>query len=130
MLREHTHVVHVGDGIRDAIYVGPEIGQAHLKASPFANPHSVEDYGARSLALMAYTEDLRFGCLHHLLAHLPALRGKPLACLCRHEGEEPTDTNACHADVLIRLLETYSDEDLLAMAMQGDRPMGVMQISA
>ena len=129
MSREHTHVVHIRDGVEDAIYVGPAMGHAHLEASPFANPHSVEDYGARSLAMMAYTEDLCFGRLHHLLAHLPALRGKPLACSCRHEGEEPTDANACHADVLIRLLETYSDDELLAMAMQSERTE-MMQVSA
>lgn len=124
MSRENTHVVHISDGIRDAIYVGPVDGHAHLSPSPFANPFTEEDFGHRRLALMAYTEELRFGALHYLLALLPALRGKPLACRCRHHGEALTDDNVCHADILVRLLEMYTDDELRAMAVESDHLAG------
>lgn len=119
MFSTATRVVHVRDGIKDAVYVGRANGRAGLKASPFLNPHTTKAFGIRSLAMMAYTEDLRFGSLRHVLADLPALRGKPLACWCRHDGEACNEDNACHADILVRLLETYTDEELRAMAWAG-----------
>jgi hypothetical protein len=48
----------------------------------------------------------------HLLADLPELRDKALACWCRHDGEERTHANACHGDVLVELLGRYSDDEL------------------
>ena len=116
MPSDNARVVHIKDGIEDAVYVGHANGRAHLPASPFANPHTVDAYGVPSLAMMAFTEDLRFGALRHVLAELPSLRGKPLACWCRHDGEEPNDANTCHADILVRFLETFTDDELRAMA--------------
>ena len=119
-----NRVVHIKDGVRDAVYIGPANVAASLEASPFSNPYSSKDYGIPHLALMAYTEALCFGSLRHLLGDLPSLRGRPLACLCHRHEEEPDGVTDCHADVLIRLLETYSDEELYAMALQNDGSPG------
>jgi hypothetical protein len=116
VVAEQGRVVHVRDGVADAVYIGRANGRARLKGSPFANPFTITAYGDRALVMMAYAEALRFGDLRHLLADLPALRGKPLACWCRHDGEDPDPGNACHADILLRLLDWFSDEDLRAMA--------------
>ena len=35
---------------------------------------------------------------------------------CRHDGEARTDNNACHGDVLVHLLEAYTDDELRTMA--------------
>jgi hypothetical protein len=43
---------------------------------------------------------------------LPELRGKALACWCRHDGEEPTDDNRCHGDQLVRMLNYFTDDQL------------------
>jgi hypothetical protein len=43
------------------------------------------------------------------------LRGTALACWCRHDGEAPTPETACHEDVLVSLLDTYTDEEIRAM---------------
>ncbi len=53
--------------------------------------------------------------LYWLLARLPALRGKPPACWCRHNGEARTAENACHPDVLLELLGRHNDAELRAM---------------
>lgn len=110
-------VVHVKDNVDGAVYVGRANGRARLKQSPFHNPHKVKDYGDRNLAIMAYANDLRFGKSRHLLADLPALREAPaLACWCRHDGEERTAGNTCHADTLVLLLRMFTDSELREMA--------------
>jgi hypothetical protein len=58
------------------------------------------------------------GKRRHLLAELPELRGKPLACWCRAEDDRLGADNTCHGDVLVGLLAWYSDDELRAMAVQ------------
>jgi hypothetical protein len=39
----------------------------------------------------------------------------PLPSLRRHDGEPPTPATACHGDVLVSLLDTYTDDEIRAM---------------
>ena len=50
-----------------------------------------------------------------LLAKLPELRGKALACWCPLDREARAGANACHADVLLELLGRHTDAELRAM---------------
>jgi hypothetical protein len=108
-----TRVVHVNDKSEGAVYIGRPIPRRKLAGPPFANPHKIKD--ERQLCIDMYEVDITEGPLRPLLADLPALRGKPLACWCRRDGEPVTDDNRCHGDVLVELLETYTDDELIAM---------------
>lgn len=109
-------VVHVNDGVPEAVYIGRAAPRRRLPSSIWGNPFREAVHG-RLLAVQLYRDYLRSSLEGKpLLAHLPDLRGKPLACWCRRDGEQKTAANACHGDVLIELLETYTDDELRAMA--------------
>jgi hypothetical protein len=108
-------VVHVNDNVPGAVYIGRAAPRRRLKASKFANPYKVEDWG-RSEAIANYRSRSGLFLQPGWIEDLIALRGKPLACWCRHDGEPKTAANACHGDVLLELLEKYSDDELRAMA--------------
>jgi Domain of unknown function (DUF4326) len=63
------------------------------RPSRWGNPYSIEQYG-REQAIEMYERWLLAN--DELLAQLPGLRGRRLACYCKLD--EP-----CHADVLARL---------------------------
>ena len=108
-----TRVVHVNDNIQGAIYIGRQNYYKRLPGSIWANPYKIGQDGDRVDCINYYRSDLmKFKGLNSLLPKLPELRGKTLACWCRHDGEERTDANACHGDVLVDLLERYSDDEL------------------
>jgi transcriptional regulator with XRE-family HTH domain len=109
-----TNVCHVNDHIEGAVYIGRANGRKKLAASPFANPHKVK--GDRQLAIDMYEIDITEGPLRPLLADLPALRDKPLACWCRHDGVPWSADLWCHGDVLVSLLNDNTDDELRAMA--------------
>ena len=108
-----TRVVHINDKIEGAVYVGRAVPRRRLAGSPFANPHRIK--GERQLCIDKYEHDITEGALRPLLATLPELRGKPLACWCRHDGVPWTAETWCHADVLADLLDRYTDDELRAM---------------
>lgn len=119
---QKTRVVHVNDKIPDAVYVGRAMPRQGLQASRFANPFKIGDpvYGtdvvmSRDDVIEAYRVRL-LSQPSVLLAELPALRGKPLCCWCRRDGEAERLDNACHGDVLVNLLDAYTDDELRAMA--------------
>lgn len=103
-----TRVVHVRDQIPGAVYIGRAMPRQGLKASPFANPFKIgTDFApAREDAIRLFRLHMTVGQGRHL--DLETLWGKPLACWCRHDGEERTPENTCHGDVLIELLEELS----------------------
>lgn len=121
-------VCHIDDGIEGAVYVGRANPRKGLKASKWGNPFRIGDplqvpQGARVVvikmkrheAVRAYRDNLFRN--RDLLAQLPRLRNAPaLACWCRHDGEERTPENECHADVLVELLQKYTDEELREMS--------------
>ena len=84
-------VVHVKRDPYD-VYVGRPNGRARLKGSKWANPDrdwTADDYERHLLASP------------HLLAQLPELRGKVLACWCAPAGGlSPRRPFICHAQVL------------------------------
>lgn len=118
-MTDRTRVIHVHDmpNYPDAIYVGRAMPRQGLKASKWANPHKIGRDGTRGEVIGQYWWDLVHGDKRHLLAQLPELRSRPLACWCRHDGEDWTsnDENGCHADVLVSLLGVYTDDELREM---------------
>jgi uncharacterized protein DUF4326 len=91
-----TTVINITSGEPYDIYIGRRQwrGKDIFEASPWANYFSVKKWG-REEAIRRYEDKLRD--TPELLARLPELRGKTLACWCK-----PQD---CHGDVLARLVE-------------------------
>ena len=111
-----TRVVHINDGIEGAVYIGRSVRwRPDLKQSKWANWFGVKSNG-RDGVIHLFRQHLTLSDGKPLLADLPELRGLPLACWCRHDGEAVTDANRCHGDVLKELLDTYTDDELRAMA--------------
>ena len=111
-----TRVVHVNDKVPGAVYIGRANGRKRLPASPFANPYRlVAGSAADRAAVVQLYRDGLLDYRRHLLRSLPDLRGKSLACWCRHDGEARTPDNVCHGDVLVELLESHTDDELRAM---------------
>lgn len=124
-------VVHVRDAVPGAVYIGRAVPRQRIAGSKWANAHRIttekdrqgpKEIIGREAALLGYVEDLFSGSKRHLLAELPELRGKPLACWCRRDGAPMTtgvhddgpDTR-CHGDLLIRYLEQWTDDELREM---------------
>ena len=112
-------VVHEQDRVPGAIYVGRRQHRLKLPQSPFANPYRIGPDGTRAEVIALYRQRILGST--KLLRALPQLRGRPLACWCRHDGDARTADNACHADVLLELLERHTDEELRAMAEEAGR---------
>jgi hypothetical protein len=113
-----TRVVHINDGIEGAVYVGRAVRwRPDLASSKWGNPFGVKRHG-RDGAIFLYRQGMAVTGSIPLIADLPELRGKALACWCRRDGEERTPENACHADVLVDLLNCYTDDELRAMGGQ------------
>lgn len=113
-----TRVVHITDRIEGAVYIGRSMsGFIDIRGGPLANPFTVKKHGlpeAIRLFDQFIRRRLREGHQPTIDA-LIAARGRPLACWCRHDGEPRTEHNACHGDVLVELLDRYTDEELRAM---------------
>ncbi len=110
-------IVHVHDLPRfpDAVYIGRAVPRKGLRASPLSNPYRIGIDGDRDEVIEKYREmaAYRLQAQGGLAVCLVLARDKPLACWCRHEREtEP----ACHGDVLLELLEQYTDDELRAMS--------------
>ncbi len=118
-------VVHVNDNVPGAVYIGRAMLRSGLKGSPFGNPYKIGRDGSRMAVLASYDQDM-----HGLIEGwcidpdhtsdewsemLIALRNKPLACWCRHDGEVRTEDNTCHGDVLLELLNEHTDDELREM---------------
>ena len=102
-----TRVVHVNDNVPGAVYIGRANGRRGLKGNLLANPYTIGRHGDRQQVIGLYRADVGFKCRVAPM-YFNALRelvGKPLACWCRHDGEERTEANACHGDVLIELID-------------------------
>jgi hypothetical protein len=78
-------VVHNSDGLPGAVYVG--------RPSKWGNPFVIGVHGDRAKVIELYERRLLGD--QALLADLPELRGRNLACWCA--------PSPCHADVLLRL---------------------------
>jgi hypothetical protein len=93
-----SRVINLTDQPRPAfdVYIGRRqwCGKELFEASPWENPFSVKKWG-REEAIKRYEEKLRGK--PELLARVPELEGKILACWCKPK--------ACHGDVLLRLIE-------------------------
>ncbi len=125
-------IVHVNDMPRypNAVYIGRAVPRRGLKASRWANPYKIGHMGwDRETVVGLYETDLELARSDHpehymrprvvaRLDELPELRGKPLACWCRRDGQEQTDDTLCHGDALLALLDQYSDEQLRTMGRE------------
>lgn len=102
-----TRIVHVNDNILGAVYIGRP---RHNGPIGFGNPYPIGPrYGDRDNVIFLYREVAVFDLDP---ASLIQLRGKPLACWCRHDGQT---FPACHGDVLIDYLTRYTDDELRRM---------------
>jgi len=121
-----TRVIHVRD-MKDhpnAVYIGRAMPRQGLKASPFANPYRIDKSRSREAALEAYARYLAEE-RQDLVARLPELRGKPLACWCRRAGEpiafrDEGPDNRCHGDILVNIVSAYTDEQLRALGKDAE----------
>lgn len=114
-----TRVVHVNDNIPGAVYIGRAVPRRKLAASPFGNPFPLAS-NTRYESLRRYREwverQLRSGAIDP--ESVINLRGKPLACWCRHDGITRTGTNTCHGDLIVELLARHTDDDLRALRQE------------
>ncbi len=87
------------DGKTD-VYIGRASPRKRLKQSIWANPFRIGRDGDREEVIMKYRKwiVLQPG----LMARLPELRGKRLACWCAPD--------ACHGEVLIELLKEMDND--------------------
>lgn len=72
------------------------------RGSVWGNPYTVQAYG-RELCIQMYEQYIRLR-LHQepdLYLQLLALKGKRLGCFCKPK--------ACHGDILIKLIQEYSN---------------------
>jgi hypothetical protein len=89
--KEPTRVVNVRSGEPYDVYVGRANPRYRLRRSKWANPFQAEEHG-RERALALWRE--WFWQQPELVAALPELKGKVLACWCK--------PLACHGDDLAR----------------------------
>lgn len=122
MSEQMARVVHVDDCVPGAVYIGRAVPRRRLPNSPFGNPFRIGTDGARHHVITKFQNHIDGALRSHrgpeIAEALIALRGKPLACWCRHDGEAPTPGNACHGDCILSLLERYTDDELRALATQ------------
>lgn len=90
-----TTVIHVRDMRPDDVYIGRPMPRQRLKGSRWANPYRVTLDQSRETAIRLYR--LYLEGRPDLLAAIPELRGKRLACWC---APDP-----CHGDVLAELAD-------------------------
>lgn len=91
-----TTVVHVRDMQPGDVYIGRPMPRRGLAGSRWANPYRVTADQPRERTIEAYREYVTTR-RPDLIAALPTLAGKRLACWCK-------PLNACHGDVLVELL--------------------------
>lgn len=107
------YVCHVNEDIPGAVYIGREYRKHGyiLDWSPLRNIFSVRSFG-RERAIEKYKEmaerNIQVGAYQFIDALIEA-RDKPLACWCRKSTD---DAPACHGDVILELLNTYTDDQL------------------
>ena len=117
-----TRVIHVDDMVNhpDAIYIGRavSIGRAVPRTcftrSKWYNPYRIGVDGDGATVVAKYRKRMQRRMTRapaSTTADLRKIAGKPLACWCRHDGEERTDDNACHGDVLVELIEELGLEE-------------------
>jgi len=75
---------------RAFVYIG--------RGSPWGNPFRIGEHGTRDEVIEKYRRWLP--TQKHLMAALPMLRGRVLACFCKPEP--------CHGDILVELIENLS----------------------
>lgn len=107
------YVCHVSENIPGAVYIGRTNVRRRLAASPFANPFVIGQHGDRQMVLRKFGDFLNvliWGGYH--VEEFIALRGMPLACWCRRSDQTKTPGRACHGDVILQMLDRYTDDDL------------------
>jgi hypothetical protein len=111
-----TRVVHVNDHVPGAIYIGRAVPRRKVAGSPWGNPF-MSPWDTDPIG--KYHEYITEGAGRHLLAQLPELRDQALACWCVHDGDPIGDEDdwRCHGDVLVDLLNDYTDDELREMAV-------------
>lgn len=95
-----TRVINIKSGQPYDVYIGRWNGRYKLPASIWGNPFKVGKDGTGPEVLQKY-RDYVLG-KPELMAKLPELRGKVLACWCK--------PGPCHGDVLMEMVENERDK--------------------
>lgn len=119
-----ARVVHVKDRIEGSVYIGRANATYGLPRSPLANPFSVGKHRTQAEAVRAFdrmiwSTMLGVGNDHRKAEVVEALilcRDRPLACWCRHDGDDDQDERPCHGDIIVAILNVCSDDQLRDMA--------------
>jgi hypothetical protein len=93
---QEARVVNLRHGLmpEGAVYIGRAERRRRLTGSKWANPYRIKQESERAEAVAKYEHE-HLPAHPELVAALPELRGKVLACWC--------SPKPCHGDVLVRL---------------------------
>lgn len=97
MPEPETSIINIKSGDPFDEYIGRAMPRQGLKGSPFGNPYRIGKDGDGPTVLRKYQDHIL--SRPELIARLPALKGKILACWCK--------PGPCHGDVLIRLIKEF-----------------------
>lgn len=122
-----NRVIHVEemDRFPGSVYIGRQMkirypsllgkyGVKRYERSLFANPYRIGERMTREHVLEVYHQlfyskiETQPGFVDALIG----LRGKTLACWCRHFDEEMTPETACHGDIILATLDLFDDEQI------------------
>lgn len=87
---------HDWNKLKKNIYIGRSVVYVGAKASKWANPFSIKEYGLEE-CLKKYKKYIK-GKIKNKELNLKELKGKILGCWCK--------PNKCHGDILIKLLKS------------------------
>lgn len=112
-VRDGTFVVHAEIDQYD-VYCG-RWSPHHGPGSVYGNPFRIQTGRTREEAVALFCDDPADGLVAHpaIVAGLPGIRGKRLACWCK-TARQPLQL--CHCDVLRRLLWVHAAEDFAGEA--------------
>jgi hypothetical protein len=101
----NTRVVNVRHGEPYDVYIGRAVPRAGLEASKWANPFKVGRDGDLETCIISYA-DRHLPSRPDLLAALPELQGKTLACWCAPRGGVTAGGDLiCHGQILASLAD-------------------------
>lgn len=96
---DDVRVINIRSGVNFDLYIGRANRRYGLTRSFWANPFKIGPDGDRETVLAEYETYVR--SMPSMMARLPELRGKTLACWCAPER--------CHGDVLAKLVREARD---------------------
>jgi hypothetical protein len=107
--RNRTRIVSIKSGEPWDVYIGRANWSRRLKQSKWFNPFRIGKYGTREDVIEHYRQAIQ--SRPDLLAALPELRGKVLACWCK-PAEGFKGRLLCHGQILAGLADGAPPEEV------------------